>query len=294
MAGSEEVIVEKKKRKFELPNETVEIRHIERPTGMIADPKHVAYGGLMDGSTITLPANKLRNGKYTNVLTKEEKEFLENELHLPENGLSIYAKEDVNYWKTVKMVLSKHSLILDLSDPEDYIKYKQLLSYDDMIAPSLKDIEGDRDKLSYKFVVVRLGDEARIKLSKLDVTKAAYKFLGKIEDNREAMIDVLAIMDKKVSLDTSMDTLKSQVGLLVTDKPKEFVKVLRDPSYNTRVLLHRAMRSGYVIKKGNFYYSKDGEALSEPNQPAILENVIEYLESDMNQEYRVLLKTKLE
>ncbi len=277
---------------FELPKEVVEIRYIERPTGLITDKKHVAYGGLMDGSTITLPANKLRNGNYANVLTKEEKSILEKALDLPENGLSIYKKAEENYWKNFKLILSKNTLSLNLADPDEYIKFKQLISYDNLVAQSLKDINPTMKKLSYRFVVVRKDDEARIKLTKLDASKEAYKFLGKIEDNKQAMVDLLTVVGLKVSPDTSLESLKAEVGKMVVDTPKKFVSTLKDPSYNTRVLLYKAIGAGEIIKKGNFYYSKDGESLAEPNQPATLENVINYLESNVQQEYRVLLQTK--
>lgn len=280
--------------KFTLPEEIIEVQHIERATGLITDKSHIAYGGLLDGSTVTLPAHKLRNGNYSNVLTTEEKKELEGILGLPENGLSIYRKGEEDYWKSLKIILSKTPITLNLSEPEDYIKYKQLLAYNDLIATNLKLVEPILTKQSYRFVIVRKDDEARIKLTKLDINKEAYKFLGKIEDNKEAMVDYLTVSNIKVSADTSADALRAEIGKIVVDTPKKFVDTLKDESYNTRVLLYKSIVAGNIIKKGNFYYTKDNEALAEPNEPSTLENVINYLESNVNQEYRVLLKTKLD
>ena len=54
MAG--EKLVEKS---FELPNETVEIRYIKKQTGTIVDPKHIAYGGLLEDKGKTFPRKML-------------------------------------------------------------------------------------------------------------------------------------------------------------------------------------------------------------------------------------------
>lgn len=280
--------------KFTLPKESVEIRYIKKQTGLITDENHVSYGGLMDGSTITLPANTLRNGNYVNVLTAEEKDYLEEMLSMSKNGLSVYAKKEENYWKNIKVTLTKEGLILDLNDPEEYIKYKQLLSYKELIAPNLRSIEGDRNKKSYKFVIVRKDDEAKSTLKKVDIMKEAYKQFGKMEDSRETMINYLAVSGMKVSPDTSMDALRVKIGEAIATSAKDFVNTLSDDSYNTRVLLHRSMTKGNIYKKGNFYYTKSGDSIGEPNQPATLENVIAFLDSDLNQEYRILLETKLE
>ena len=276
--------------KFELPEEVVEVRYLKKSTGLIKDPAHIAYGGLMDGSIVSLPANVHRNGKYKNVLTNDEKKYLEGALNLDENGLSIYKKGVENYWAGVKVKLTNGILILNLQDPEEYIQLKVLESYSDLVAPNL---ESSTTKKTYKYVIVRSGDEAKIALVKLDKTKTAYKLLGKIEDSRDAMIDYLLVTDIKVSPDTDVDTLRSKVGEDVVNHTQRFVDTLTDPSFNTRVLLKRSLIAGNIVRKGNHYYNAGGDALAEPNQQATLENVINFLEANMNQEYRVLLQTKL-
>lgn len=275
---------------FKLPTEKVEVKYIKRQKGIITDPKHIAYGGLLEGAYITLPPKRLRNGQYANVLTNDEKRYLEKVLALPEDGLSIYNKTN-NYWGTLKVRIGKEGIPeLDLSDPISYIQYKILMSYDDIVCDNIENV--DR-KPTYKFVIVRTGDIQRQTNKKLDLTKEAYKLLGKLEDNREAMIDFLRVVSIKVADDTSTDWLNGEVGKYMLENTTKFVTLLKDPSYTTRVLLTKAIASGEVVKKGMNYYTKDGESLSEPNTQSTLENVITYLESSVNQEYRLLLMSKV-
>jgi hypothetical protein len=274
---------------FTLPNEEIEVRYIKRATDMIKDPRHVAYGGLLEGSTKTYPIRMLRNGNYANILTNEEKEYLENRLGLDKNGLSVYNKGDKDYWKHYKVKLSKEGTFLKLYEPEDYIKYKVLLSYDDQICNNIAEID---HKNTYKFVIVRKNDEAKLSSKKVDLTKEAYKLYGKIEDSREAMIDFLRVSGKKVSDDTTSDALNALVGKELTDDTKKFVETLKDPSYTTRVLLHKGIAVGEVVKRGTNYYSKDGTPLAEPGQTSTIGNTIAYLENNLYQEYRLHLIAK--
>lgn len=273
---------------FTLPNEIVEIRFIKRQHGSIVNPSHIAYGGLLEGKGKTYPIKMLSNGNYANVLSKEEKDYLEKALSLPLNALSVYNKTD-NYWREAKVRLLKESTFIDLSDPEQYIKFKILLSYPDEIAGNINEVES---KKTYKFVIVRKNEEAKLSLKKLDSTKEAYKLYGKIEDDREQMIDFLLINSIKVANDTTIEWLSAEVGKLLVTNPAKFVEILKDPSYKTRVLLFKAVTKGEVTKRSGGYYSKDGEALAEPNQTPTLQSAIDYIENNINQQYKLLLISK--
>ena len=62
----------------------------------ITDPRHIAYGGLINSASITYTVPMLRSGALVNVLTDSEKVFLEDIMGLDHNALSIYTKKD-NY-----------------------------------------------------------------------------------------------------------------------------------------------------------------------------------------------------
>lgn len=272
---------------FKLPDEIVEIRYIKKPTGIVVNENHVLYGGLAEGSFITYRPKKQRNETYHNVLSNNEKKYLEDVLGLPDNGLSVYNKKD-NYWDSLKIPIGKNGLRLDLNDPEQYIQFKVLESLDDVIAPSVEAAE-KMYKKTYRFVIIRQGEEAKATLKKLDVTVEAYKFYAKIAGDRKAMLDYLYVTGTRVAEDTDKDWMEAEIGKQVASNPVKFVQTLKDPSYETKILLYKSLGNGLILKKGNQYYSKDGEALAEPNQLATLENTINYLEASVNQQYRLLL-----
>ena len=80
---------------------------------------------------------QLSSGAFKNVLTNSEKNYLEYIMGLEPNALSVYKKVD-NFWSTAtegtinKVMLKKGDNRLDLSNPEDYIRYKILLANNDI------------------------------------------------------------------------------------------------------------------------------------------------------------------
>ena len=119
-----------------LRNKKVIVRHVPKVSGLVSNPKHIYYGGMAENAIRYYTVPQLQSGKYVNVLTNDEKEFLEETMGLEVNALSIYKKEN-NYWDNFKIRLTKHDTVLDLSYPDDYIKYKVLLANEDMIAKSI-------------------------------------------------------------------------------------------------------------------------------------------------------------
>lgn len=126
-----------------LKNERVIVRHIPKASGMVTNPKHILYGGMAENAVKVFTVPRLSSGMYVNVLTDQEKQFLENIMRLEVNALSVYKKVD-NFWddsneKGISRVrLTKQDNYFNLADPEDYIRYKILLANKDYIAPSLE------------------------------------------------------------------------------------------------------------------------------------------------------------
>ena len=126
-----------------LRNERIIVRHINKPSNLVSNPKHVLYGGMAENASRTYTVPRLSSGGFVNVLTNDEKAFLEAELQLEFNALSVHRKTD-NFWDDSndrgisRVRLLKQDTILDLSNPEDYIRYKILLANKDYIAPSLQ------------------------------------------------------------------------------------------------------------------------------------------------------------
>jgi hypothetical protein len=80
-----------------LKNERVIVRHINKPSNLVTNPKHVLYGGMAENASRTYTVPRLSSGNFVNVLTNSEKAFLESEMQLEYNALSVHKKID-NFW----------------------------------------------------------------------------------------------------------------------------------------------------------------------------------------------------
>lgn len=117
-----------------LQNKKIIVRHIHRE-GKVTDKRHLLYGGMVENATKTFTVPVIAStGSLKNVLTNDEKDYFENLLGV---NLSVHNKKD-NYWHNYQVRLTKSDTYLDLSNPEDYIKYKVLLANNTMICPSLQ------------------------------------------------------------------------------------------------------------------------------------------------------------
>ena len=175
-----------------LRNETVIVRFIARAKGNITDPKHVLYGGMANSSKIWFTTPILKSGQYVNVLTNDEKKFLEYKLGLEPGALSIYNREN-NFWDDSnplgigRIELIKGDNPFNLSNPIEYIKYKILLENKDFIAPSVQALQ-DKPKATYKFVIVSENDSVKAANTKVSIKAQAYKEFGKIEEDKDKRV----------------------------------------------------------------------------------------------------------
>lgn len=282
--------MKKEESTFTLPNKTVTIKFIPRVIALApdADPTHVAYGGMLSGSTRKFPAPLQKNGTIKNVLTTEEKDYIESITGL---NLSIY---NGDFWDKFYVTLRKDdsSNKLDLSNPNDYISYKIMMAYgNSYIAPSWS----DRDRLtSYMFAITDDSEITTVSNNVFNSKKEAYKEYGKIENKYETLLNVLRLLDNKTISDkTSINVIQNKVLNYVDSEPTKFLSVVLDASFPTKSLLHDAVNAGVIKKSGSRYITADGLELCEQGESAIFSNAIKYLDAPKNQDVRALIEAKL-
>ena len=284
--------VEQKTNSFSLPNYSVVVEFIKVQKGNITNPKHVLFGGMGEGAKRRLvPRRSKTTFKYISVLTKEEQNILEDKLALPEDGLSVYRTEN-NYWDSVKIDLTKEGTHLNLSNPVDYIKYKVVLSYDDLVAASLSERKL-KNKLTYQFVIVRPGDKSSETLAVYNVKKEAYKLAGMLEQNIEHVKEFLYLAGIRSTSNASIAWLKSKLGQMVEDEPQKVVDILTSSDYSTRALISRGVLSGVIKDSGGKFHLEDGVALCNEGDIPSLSNAIKFLSSDSNSDIKTLIQAKI-
>lgn len=278
-----------------LRNEKVIIRYVPRQSGIITNPKHVFYGGMGENSKRTFTVPKLYSSKtYVNVLTNEEKLFLEKYMGLEYNDLSIYKKNN-NFWSDFRVTLTKGDTILDLSNPDDYIKYKVLLANKDYIAPSMEKMQ-DVFKATYQFVLIRDDEEAQASMRQLSYNQRAYMKFGEYQNDPDILKLIIETLDGRPIADkTKLEFLQAQAGELILSDAKMFCKVAEDPYLKTKVLIRKAHNAGLISKRGNYYYVKaDNTPLCENNEEPTLSSAARYLNAPKHQELKLSLEAKLE
>ena len=275
-----------------LRNEKVIVRHIPKEGGMITNPKHVLYGGMAENAVRTFVVPRLRSGSFVNVLTNEEKAYLENIMGLEYGALNSTRKVD-NFWKTVSVKLTKQDNYFDMSDPNDYIKVKILLANKDLIAPSLQALQ-DEPKATYQFVIIAEGDEGRQLRDTTSTTMKCYKEYGKVENDLDTLRVIVETIDgRPTARTTKLEFIQERAMKLIQANGKLFLKVITDPYLNTKVLIKKAVESGVIFNRDNHYYLDDNTPLCEINEEATLSAAAKYLNSPKHQPVLFAIQAKV-
>ena len=265
----------------------------------IADLFFVLFGGMANGSKMRITTPLLRSGGFADVLTKDEKKFLEYKLGLEPNALSVHNRIN-NFWDDAnendigRVELIKGDNPLDLSNPIDYIKYKILLANKDQIAPSVQ-IMQDKPKATYKFVIINEGDSTKDANLKVTLKAKAYMEFGKINDNKEKMRVIIETLDgRPTAANSKLEFLQGKLGELIEANTKTFLQVAKDPLLDNKVLIKKAIEAGLIANRGNFLYLRDGNMpLCDNGQEPTLSVAANYLAMPKQQELKFSLEAKL-
>lgn len=284
-----------KKNTFTLPNKKVKIMFNPNNPGPIKNPKHIAYFKL-EKCFDKFPCATSRNGQLKNPFTNEEKEYLEAIIDRGPNSLSIYNKEGyLRDFDLMPIRLGKDPLILDLSDPHDYIQYKILLTYTDTICPDYKLL---KTKKTYKYYVRDEESVAEVKKLTSNKNKRAWSEYGKMSENKNKMIAFLKVYSQftnksflsfNVNSSTKLSLIDGKISDIVSSDMDTFLKIIEHPEYDTILLIAEAVELGEIQKQGTKYFLRGGTDKLGDN----LERTIEYLNAPVNQEMRLMLETSI-
>ena len=276
-----------------LRNERIVVRHIPKESGMITNPKHVLYGGMAENATRVFVVPRLRSGAFVNVLTNDEKAFLEDALGVEYGGLNSTRRVD-NFWETVSVRLTKHDNYLDLSSPMDYIKYKVLLANKDFIAPSLQALQ-DEPKATYQFVIISEGEENKQARDNMSTVMKCYKEYGKVENDADTLRVIIETIDgRNTARNSKLEFLQSKINDLIQADSKLFLRVITDPYLNTKVLIKKAVEAGVISNRDSHYYLREGNVpLCEANEESTLSMAAKYLNAPKHQDVLFAIQAKV-
>jgi len=272
---------------WKAPSGRIKVQPVQRAiNSMIQDPAHEAYF-LFGNSTneYVLPRNK--SGYLMNPFTSaEEQEWLEKILELDLN----YHKKG-SEWEKVKVVLGKDAIILDMSNPRDYMNYLILLANKRAIAPNGT---VQKKKLSYRYVMLQEDFEVKEKAKLVNSTKDAYMFLGKLQANKQSMLDFLTVYGKGVDDQSTVAFLTGAVSNVMEEDLEGFLEIARDKeNYTLRLMIQKAVKLNVVILTGREYSLPGGDKLADVGTVATLENALQYLKATENQDILLTLEARV-
>jgi hypothetical protein len=288
-----------------LRNETVIVRKLPKKTGLVQDSNHIMGDGMHENAFRTYCVPKLqKTNNFVNVLTNEEKDYLEYAMGLEPNALSIYKQPaEQNFWSNANpnglssVTLKKRDNIFDLSKPTDYIAIKILLANKDKICPSMEEWEA-RPKETYEFVIIREGQETQMSQSNTDATIDAIMKLGKIDSDKDVLrLVVETMMGKKYGDGVSLEWLRTQALDMIKSGAKNarlFLGIVNDENLDNKVLIRKAINKGIIADRGGFLYIKDGnQPMCGDGEDPTMANAAKWIGKPKNQELLFSIQAKL-
>lgn len=267
-----------------MENKIVEIKPIIKSTPFIQNPSHVA-SFLAPGATnnYTVPLNS-STGRPSKILTDEERKELEKQLEVDLN----HNKAKDNYFSNYVVSLGKSTTRLDLNEPYQFLNFKVLQANKLEIAPSKERIN---DKGTYKYYIKDSEVEAESEAKESEFEEKLYDYFGQLKRDRKKMIKFMELKGKRVDHKNVKDNFLIQNLREMFIKgnkgaQEEFVKLMEDKNFETRVLISKALKVRAISKDRNNYSLEGGEIIAHS-----MEELVKYLND--NQETKVLIQERV-
>lgn len=212
-------------------------------------------------------------------LTEDDERRLENKMNMSPGTLSRYNKD---YWTMFRVDVPKDGVTLNLSFPEDELKYLVLKAHQRVANSEMERF----DSPFAEYVMTSQEQEAKVENKKSKLKRKAYKVFSNM--NTTEMKDVLKVMGKRAGDDASVDFVESQLDKIVTDNPENFLSTVEDPTFKMRAFIDDCISSRVLVKNGTKYQLPGGDTVG-----FTLEQTIEYLQNPDNQEVYLDLKGKM-
>ena len=294
----QEKTTRKKKENFNpLKKETVEVKFIRSTSKMYSNESPLG-GGLAETASITYTVPR-ENGMIKQILTPDEIAFFENYFGLPEGAMNFNAITN-NYWTTYnrgyinRVALDKSGKRLDLSNAKDYIEYKILLANTEYICPNQETLENFR-KATYRFVLNNDNTVAMSAGKSADLKFELFEIYGKYKEDADMLRVICYLIEhKKVSPKTKIELLKSKVVSMMENRAKDCYAVMSSKNLEQKKAILIGVEKGIISdRNGFYYYTENGQKLSNEYEEPNLNNAANYLADVANQELYFSISKKI-
>jgi hypothetical protein len=269
---------------FKLPQKKIEIRPNIKATAFIKDVNHLASFLAPRAKKIYVTPIDRSTQRFKQLLTEDETVYLEKVMH---RDLSIYSR-DYNFWAEFQVILGKDPVILNLSDPVDFIKYKVLLANKQEICSDERLL---KSKLTYMYVLKDLDEAVFRDALESDFEEKVWSLFGDLKKDRIKMLDFLRLSGRKVS-DTASDAfliseIKKHYIKSSSDNMKYFVNTLTSEDFDLNVTISKSINYR-VIEKNRNKYIFQGEQIGSS-----LSQLLSYLKDSKNQDILLIIQEQI-
>lgn len=284
---------ETKELKSCLTEEKVFVKYIMDNKNGITDKTHPLYGGLSNNASIGISA-PLLNRRIQLIFTKEELEFLSNEL-----GEDL--KPNSKFWKEYRrddngmlvdgfpIFLRKEGAIFNKNNALDYIRIK-ILQDSDIIANSVDEIT---QKKGCRFLLVSEKDIYKKEISNISMKQTAVKLYGKYEDDADVLKYVLKSFNKSVDKRHNLEFLQKESWKIQEDNPAAFIATLKDEHLKSKIKIDDFLNFKLINKSNGLYFDLEGKKLALDGEANDLTGCARYLDSGVGGEFRLELEAKV-
>jgi len=265
---------------------------------LTSDPMDDKAGFQYTGAkrSLPIPASRHNANLYVKILddmteyeTKygvmTEKQFFEKEI-----GQVLDFNMSNTFWKDFRVPLNKSGFTLDLSNPIDYLRYKTLLVGKRHVASNKAEMY---HKQSYWFYLEEEDDYVDEAVQKIRLDDEVNALWNEIKDKPKKLADVLRVLGRKISptMAEKPDFYMTEVYKFKSEKPKEFIELLKDASFGAKAFIKEAVQKGAIIKNPNNKFYIAGNDVDIFNSEMELLN---WLEDPENSEAKQRIKGQIE
>lgn len=213
-----------------------------------------------------LPYDSKRRSYVNPFKAKEEQAVFEELLNQEEGALNLYNFKSEFWGRKFKMSITKDGMELNLNNPVDALWYRVFL-----VDPKFADgEENSNPETQYVLIdeLVAQEEDNKVALRK----SKAFGELSKLKKSRAKMVDVLRLLGKKPSENSSSEWLEAELikiieqvedlkGITGVDK---FLQVVEDPKSSDKIFIMDAIelgeiksdRAGYRLVETDKYLGK--------------------------------------
>lgn len=220
-------------------------------------------------------------------LTEEEEKAYEKKLHLEEGTLNRFNND---FWDKfiIKIPKKGRDLFID-TNPKDFLMYKALLGIN-RVANTYAESQLDP---TYEFYLSEANEEAKVEARKMNEKLTAINHFSKMSSKERRDFLVVYAQSKhaykRPADNASIDWIDTEVYKTLEANPSEFISIVTNPTFRTRVLIDDLVINKLLAKSGTKFFVYGGEQIASNT-----EECVQYLEDPHNSTVRAELIRKLQ